>query len=164
MEGQRSQQEVPGFLVEAVAGVGAVGGEPDVEGAREGGDRDDVPGIGGDDVGGDEIDLVGGVGAATVADRAHVGLQPLLAGAFDLHAVDASVALHEDVVGSGIAPGFRGHEAVLGGAGHEAEFGPLAAQLAVLDRDGWIAHGLRPLKDKKSATRTGRAWLFTLYI
>lgn len=63
-----SFQQMPGFPVLRVAGVFAVWGEPDVEGAMEGGEWEDVPGVGGDDVSGDEIDLVGGVRAAVAAD------------------------------------------------------------------------------------------------
>ena len=33
-----------------------------------------------------------------------------------------------EVVGSGVSPGLGDHESVLGGAGHETEFGPLSAE------------------------------------
>lgn len=63
----------------------------------EGGQREDVPRVGGDDEGGDEINLVGGVGAAVAADRANVRMQALLRGAFDLDAEKASVVLDSEI-------------------------------------------------------------------
>ncbi len=133
-------EQVPGFQEFGVARVFAVGGEPDVEGTAEGSERQDVPGVGGNDVGGDEIDLGGGVGAAAVADRTNVRLQPLLAGAFDLDAEEASVVLDGEVVGSVFAPGLGDAESEFGGAGHEAQFGPLSARLRLADPHTWIFH------------------------
>ena len=52
-------------------------------------DGDDVPGVGGDYVGGDEVDLGGGVGDSVGGDAAAVGVPAFLAGAFDLDAAEA---------------------------------------------------------------------------
>jgi hypothetical protein len=54
---------------------------------------EDVPGVGGDDEGGDEVDLGRGVGAAVAGEGADVGAASLLDGAFDLDADEASVVV-----------------------------------------------------------------------
>ena len=109
-------------------------------------DGDDEPDVNGNDVSGDEVEPVGAVGHTVRVYVTFVAFVVLAAGAFDLDAEDASVALDHEVVRSGVSPGLGDHEAVLGGAGHEAHFGPLAAQFAVLDlaalvevfHDGWV--------------------------
>jgi hypothetical protein len=53
----------------------------------------------------------------------------LAAGGFDLHAQEATAGLDDDVVAAAVSPGFDYAQAVLGGAGHEKQFCPLAAQL-----------------------------------
>jgi hypothetical protein len=52
-------EQVPGFEVVGVFGVFAVRGKQDVGLVVGGGDGEDIPGIGGDDEGGDEVDVVG---------------------------------------------------------------------------------------------------------
>ena len=98
-----------------------------------GGDGDDEPDVDGNDVSGDEVEPVGAVGYAVRVYVAFVALVVLAAGALNLDTKDASVALDHEVVGGGVSPGLGDHEAVLGGTGHEAHFGPLAAQFAVFD-------------------------------
>ena len=49
-------------------------------------DGEDVPGVGGDYVGGEEIQLVGGVDYVAGADGADVGVVAFVDGALDLHA------------------------------------------------------------------------------
>lgn len=88
--------------------------------AVRGGYRKDVPGAGGDDVGGDDVDLVGGVGVAVGVEVAAVGVPALLAGALHLHAEEMSATLDGEVVGSIVAPGFGDAESEFGGALHEA--------------------------------------------
>lgn len=108
-----------------------MGGEPDIEGMVEGGERKDVPGVGGDNEGGDEIDFVGGIRAAVAADRANVRMQALLASALDLDAEKASVVLDGEIVGGAFTPGLGDAQSVFGGASHEAEFSPFATLLRV---------------------------------
>src|SRR6185437_15545339 len=96
---------------------GSVGGE-------------DVPGVGGDDVGGDEVELSGKVGAVVGGDVAFERASALMGGGFDLDAEEASVAFESEVVGSGVSPGLGEHEAEFGGAGHEAKLDPFASKLA----------------------------------
>ena len=51
-----------------------MGGEEDVGLVVGGGEREEVEGVGGDDVGGEEVDFGGGVGDAVVVEVAFVGL------------------------------------------------------------------------------------------
>lgn len=132
---------MPGFFVAGVFGIFQVGGE-DYGGLVVGGaDGEDVPGVGGDDIGGEEVELVGAVDDVTGADGADVGVVPLVEGAFDLHAAKEAVVVGGDVVGGGFSPGLVAAEAALGGALHETEFGPLAAELGVFDMFAVIWQG-----------------------
>ena len=120
-------------MVGAVFGFFEVGGE-DYGGLAVGGaDGEDVPGVGGDDEGGEEVELVGAVDDVAGADGANVGVVALIDGAFDLDAAKEAVVVGGDVVGGGFSPGLVAAESALGGALHEAEFGPLSAEFGVLD-------------------------------
>ena len=57
-------QQMPGFLVLGVAGIFAMRIEENVGLAVGAGDRKDIPSFGGDHVGGDEVDLIRGIGLA----------------------------------------------------------------------------------------------------
>jgi hypothetical protein len=103
-------------------------------------DGDDVPGVGGDDEGGDEVDLVGAVGDAVGGDAAAVGIPAFLLGAFDLDAEEAAEVVDGEVVGSVVSPGAGDAESELGGAGHETEFGPFAACFGVGDVEWFLWH------------------------
>ena len=61
-----AHQQVPGFFVLGVFGVLAVGGEEDVGLVVGGAQGEDVEDVWGDYVGGEEVDLGGGVGDAVV--------------------------------------------------------------------------------------------------
>ena len=50
-----------------------------------------------------------------------------------LDAEEASAMFDDDVVGRAVAPGLGDAESELGGAGHETQFGPLAARFGVAD-------------------------------
>jgi hypothetical protein len=85
-------EEVPGFAVGVVAaGLGvAFAAEEEGGAAAGGGDWDDVPGVLGDDVGGEEIDFGGEIGDGASVDAA-VGVDALeafeqLGGTFHLDA------------------------------------------------------------------------------
>ena len=101
---------------------------------------DYVPGVGFDYVGGYEVDLAGGVGEFVVGDVALVGASAFVFGALDLDAEEAAVVFDGEVVAGHVSPGLGDAESVLGGAGHEAQFGPLAPELGVLDIDTLICH------------------------
>ncbi len=118
-----------------------MGGEDDGGLVVGGADGEDVPGVGGDDEGGEEVELVGAVDDVAGADGADVGIVALVEGAFDLHAAKEAAVIGSDVVGGGFSPGLVAAEAALGGALHETEFGPLSAELGVLDVGEAIWHG-----------------------
>ena len=121
-----------------------MGGE-DYGGLAVGGaDGEDVPGVGGDDEGGEEVELVGAVDDVAGADGADVGVVALVEGAFDLDAAKEAVVVGGDVVGGGFSPGLVAAEAALGGALHEAEFGPLSAEFGVRDMLA-VGHRVLPL-------------------
>lgn len=159
-------QQVPGFLIYGVFGVGAVGGEEDLRLSASGGEGDDVPDFGGNDVSGDEVELVESVGKAVGINVALVGSVAVAAvGGLDLDAeeagtprlppygrslgagfttrffLDAFGAVVEDkadVVGQGVSPGTDEGEAEFGGAGHEKKLGPLALKFEV--RESFSGH------------------------
>ncbi len=123
---------MPGFFVGGVFGVFARGGEEDVGLGVGGGEGEDVPGVGGDYVGGEEVDFVGGVGDAVVVEAAAVGIFfAALEGAFDLDAKEVAAVIDGDVVGGVVSPGAGEDEAEFGGAEHEVQLGPFAAELVV---------------------------------
>ena len=133
-------QEVPGFLVFAVFGFLQVRGE-DYGGLASGGaDGEDVPGVGGDYVGGYEVELGGAVGDVGGADGADVGVLAFADGAFDLDAAEAAAVVGGEVVGGGVSPGLADEEAEFGGAGHETQLRPLAPCLGVADVHPLIFH------------------------
>ena len=94
-----------------------------------GGEGEDVEDVGGDDVGGEEVDLVGGVGDAVVVEVAFVGVAAVEDGAFDLDAEEVAVVVDGEVVGGAVSAGPGEDEAEFGGAELETEFGPLSASL-----------------------------------
>jgi hypothetical protein len=124
---------MPGLFVQGVFGFFEVRGEDDGGLVVGGEDGEDVPGVGGDDVGGEEVELVGAVDDVAGADGADVGVVALVEGAFDLDTAEESVVVGGEIVGSGFSPGLGDAESALGGALHETEFGPLAAKLGVFD-------------------------------
>ena len=67
-----------------------------------GGQWEDVPGVGGDYVGGDEVDAGGGVGDSVGGDVAFVGVAALVQRAFDLDADEVSVVVDGEVVGGSV--------------------------------------------------------------
>jgi hypothetical protein len=124
---------VPGFLVLAVFGFLEVRGEDDGGLVVGGADGEDIPGVGGDDVGGEEVELVGGVDDVAGADGADVGPAALIDGAFDLDAAEEAVVVGGDVVRGGFSPGLGDAEAEFDGALKKAEFGPFSAEFGVAD-------------------------------
>jgi hypothetical protein len=124
---------MPGFFVLGVFGILAVGGEEDVGLVVGGGQREDVEDVGGDYVGGEEVDLVGGVGRAVVVEVAFVGVAAVEDGAFDLDAEEVALVVDYEVVGGVVPVGLGEDEAYFYGAEDEVEFGPLSAEFGVMD-------------------------------
>jgi hypothetical protein len=104
-------------------------------------DGEDVPGVGGDDVGGEEVELVGTVEDVARTDGADVGVVALVDGAFHLDTAEESLVFGGDIVGGGFSPGLGDAESALGGALHETEFGPLSAKLGVWNVLTTVWHG-----------------------
>ena len=98
-----------------------------------GGQGEDVPGVGGDDVGGDEVDAGGGVGDSVGGDVAFVGVSALVQRAFDLDAEEVAVMVDGEVVGGAVAAGAGEDESAFGGAELETEFGPFSAEFGMRD-------------------------------
>jgi hypothetical protein len=135
---------------------------------------EDVPGVGGDYVGGDEVDLVGAVEDVVGGQAAAVGVAAAALGAFDLYAEELSGAFDGEVVGGVVSPGLGDAEAEFGGAGHETQLRPLAARFGVGDVDPLNWHGvlgglgflelrLELGLDNKKRGLFGPRWLFCLY-
>ena len=146
-------EQMPSLFEAAELGFLAVRREQDVLLADDQGRRDDVPGVGGNDVGGDEVQLLGDVGPSAGSDTAAIGIPASGPSALDLDAEEVSAVLDREVVRGGLAPGLGDGKAEFGGAGHEAQFGPFATPLRVGDVDTRVRHGFR---DKKSGPEAGR--------
>ena len=101
---------------------------------------EDVPGVGGDDVGGEEVDLVGAVGESVGIEVAFVGVAALEDGAFDLDADEVSAVCEGEIERGHVSPGLGDDEAEFGGASHETQLRPLAPRLGVADVHPWIFH------------------------
>jgi len=113
-------EEVPGFFVALVLVSFAVRGQDHGGLAEEFTDGEDVPNVVGDDVDGEVVDLVGGVGALMEGiERTRVGASGPAIGGLDLDAQESSVMLETDVVAGRVSPGFGNVESTPGGAGHE---------------------------------------------
>ena len=70
-----------------------------------GGQGEDVEGVGGDYVDGEEVDLGGGVGDAVVVEVAFVGVATVEDGAFYLYAEEVAVVVDYEVVGGVVSAG-----------------------------------------------------------
>ena len=123
-----------------------------------GGEGEDIPGVGGDYVGGYEVDFVGGVGLAVGVEVAFVGVSAFVGGAFDLDAEEASVVVDGEVVGGGVSPGLAEAESVLGGAGHEAHFCPLSSLFGVRDGEFGFSHGIVGRKKAARKVAASENW------
>jgi len=103
-------------------------------------DGEDVPGVGGNDIRGEEVDLVGAVGDSVGVEVAFVGVAAVEDGAFDLDADEVSAVGQGKVEGGHVSPGLGDDEAEFGGAGHETQLRPLAPRLGVADVHPGIFH------------------------
>ena len=117
-----------------------MGGEDDIGLVVGGFDGEDVPGVGGNYVCGEEVDLVGSVGDVVGADGTDVGVVALADGALDLDTAEAGAVGDGEVEGGHVSPRFGDDEAEFGGTGHETQLRPLAPRLGVADVHPWIFH------------------------
>ena len=128
-------------------------------------DGEDIPGFGWDDIGGDEVELVGLVGDVARADGADVGMLALVLRAFHLNAEKVPVAFYGEVVGGIVSPRLGDAQALFGGAGHETEFGPFAARLGVAEGGTGNCHLFGAWMNWRRKTRPLRAaWVFLVSI
>jgi len=104
----------------------------------------DVPGVGGDDVGSDEVQLVGGIRHSIGGYVAFIRVAAFVLGALDLDAQEASIVFDGEVVAGHVSPRLGDAEAMFGGASHKAQFGPLTPRFGVLDVNPLIGHGKMP--------------------
>lgn len=119
-----------------------MGGEEDVGLRVGGGEGEDVEGVGGDNVCGEEVDLVGGVGDAVVVEVTFVGIAAVEHGAFDLDAEEVAVVVYGEIVGGAVAAGGGEDESEFGGAELETEFGPFSAEFGMRDVGDAVAHAM----------------------
>jgi hypothetical protein len=131
-------QEVPGFAVLFPAGSFAIdiGIEAEAFAGRKGFDGQDVPDVEGDDVGGEDVDVVGGVGDFALSVDAVAGLHVVAAGAQDfgaleLHAPEAGAGVEDEVVALAVSPGVGDVEAEGFGFEQEGGFGEFSGALGV---------------------------------
>jgi len=130
--------DVPGLVVVFPAGAfaGDVGVEAEASSWGEGFYGDDVPGIEGWDVDGEDVDVVGGVGDFAFAVDGVGGLDVVAAGAddfgaFDLHAPEAAMVVEDEVVAIAVSPGLGAVQAEGFGFEQEGGFGELSGALGV---------------------------------
>ena len=139
-------EEVPGFFVLSVFGGAAVGSEEEFELTVGGSDGDDEPDGHGNNVSGDEVELVGAVSCAVRVDVTFKRVAAAGLRGFDLDAQEvgarAGFGLGDDgdVVRGGVSPGTGNGEPLLGGAGHEEELGPFALLFVVSEGGAGIRH------------------------
>ena len=106
----------------------------------------DVPDVEGQDVGCEDVDVVGGIGCFAFAVDAVDGLDVVAAGAedlgaFELHAPEAGAGVEDEVVAFAVSPGLGEVEAEGFGFEQEGGFGELSGAFGVCG--GWVGEGLR---------------------
>ncbi len=138
MTDQKSAEEVPGFAEGFQAGALArdVGIEAKTFAGRECVDGQDIPDIERNDVGDEDVNVVGGVHALALTVDAVDGLDIVSAGAeglgaFELHAPEAATGVENEVVAFGVSPGLGDAEGETSGLEDEGGFGKFSAALGV---------------------------------
>ena len=135
---------MPGFEeAEVTVGGAARIEESAATDTRHFGNRDDVPEIEGDYEAGEEINVLGAIGAVLAffiagTDAAHVsarratrGVADAEHGGLDLDAPKEPATLDDEVVAGRVTPRLGDGESFAGGAGHKLQFDPFAATLVV---------------------------------
>jgi hypothetical protein len=132
--------EVPGlaedFKVADVAFAGAGGIKTNVFAASDCVHRNDVPGVVGDDVGGEKIDVVGSIESASVAVASNAEVDEVSAtmgGECGLHlnAKQAFSGGDHEVEGHAVAVWLANAESEVGGFEHEDKFGEFSFALGM---------------------------------
>lgn len=129
-------EEMPGVavLLQAAAAVGDVG-KHDGHAGTDSGDGDDVPGVLGDNVAGDEITIAASVAAVIGALGVQVvGIVDPGPAGFHLHAGDPVAGGEDQEIEAVVVPkGTADGKSQADGAGHEGALGVLALGLAVAE-------------------------------
>jgi hypothetical protein len=138
---ERGIEKVPGFTVDfETHDFGfAVRIEAEHGLRRADFDREDIPDVEFDEVGGEEVDVAFGVDGAAFADgvsgAGFVGSGAEGVGAFDLDAEEVDFGLgavvENEVVALGVSPGLADAEAALAGLVEKSGFGTLSGALGV---------------------------------
>jgi hypothetical protein len=105
-------------------------------GAEDFGCGDEIPGLGGEDVDGEQVEVVGAVALksrAAVAEAAEVASAFASGKALDLHAEQVAAVFDYKVIFEVVAPGFEDAISVERGGGHELQFDPLSALLEIFE-------------------------------
>src|ERR1700678_4257401 len=130
---------MPGFAVGFPTGAfaGDVGIEAEAGGLLDGCDGQDVTDIHGQDVGDQEVDVVGGVGDFALAVDAVNGLDVVAAGAedfgaFELYAPQAGAVVDDEVVAFAVPPGLVHDKAQGDGLEPEGVFGDFSGAFRVV--------------------------------
>ena len=110
------------------------------------GDREDVPEVERDDVGDEEVNVVGPIDGAAFADSvsgtSFVGVGAEAVSGFDLDAEEAVSVIEDEVVALAVTPGLGDAEPERAGFVEEGSFAALAATLGVGFETRWPAHRL----------------------
>lgn len=90
---------------------------------------DEVPGFLGDDVAGEEVNMLGSVLPSVVVGSELTAISGVdaVAGGLDLDSYDAGAEIEGDVEGLGVSPGLEDRETAAKGFGNELGFDPFAA-------------------------------------
>src|SRR5579864_9001044 len=150
---------MPGFAVGFPAGTlaGDVGIETETGATGDGFDGQDIPGVNGNDVGYEDVNVFGGVGDFALAVDAIDGLDIVAAGAenfgaLQLNAPEAGTGGNDEVIAFAVSPGLGDTEAQSFYLEHEGGFGDFSHALGVA-ADGfwsgrfggfgcWLHHGI----------------------
>jgi len=135
-ESAKFAEEAPGFAVgaeEAVSAGVAFGIEEKTGAVGDEGDGEDEPGVLGNDVGDEEVDLGGAIGDGGSAGAAMtvdvIEAVEKSSRRFDLNADEAATGVKDEVVAFAVAVGFGDAKAHGGGFVGEGEFGEFASAL-----------------------------------
>src|SRR5712692_9303656 len=144
-----------------------MGIEAEHGGGHAGADGEDVPEVERDDVGDEEVYVLGGIDGAGFADgvggAGFVGVGAEGVGGFDLDTEEAASVVEDEVVALAVTPGFGDAESERAGFLEESGFAALAATLGVLAagagglgmsgvgrRADWMLQGAGSLKKRKA--------------
>ena len=96
------------------------------------------PGILGDYIDHQKVNLLAGI--EPLGEAANVGAPSPVSSGFNLYPQQLSVVFDDEIVAATISPRLADGEALLGGAGHEAQFRPFATLLVRIYACPFIFH------------------------